>query len=82
MRKALYGQTTLEGPKCHGDRYERNTIINFVCKEGSGNGLPVFVDETDDCTYYFSWHTELACEEKVIISESGFVITTKYPFLS
>lgn len=53
------------GKRCHSDQYERNTIINFVCKEGGGNGFPVFIDETDNCTYYFSWHTQLACEEKV-----------------
>ena len=53
------------GDKCH-KVYERSTVINFVCaKEGTGNGHPVFVDETEDCTYYFSWHTELACEERV-----------------
>ena len=57
------------GTKCHAGKYERNTIINFVCaKEGTGNGYPVFVDETDNCTYYFSWHTELACEKKVLYS--------------
>jgi hypothetical protein len=53
------------GGKCHHGQYERNTIINFVCMEGVGDGRPVFVDETDDCTYMFSWHTELVCEEKV-----------------
>ncbi len=54
------------GKSCHGGKFMRNTVIHFVCgSEGTGNGHPVFVDESDDCTYYFSWHTELACEKKV-----------------
>ena len=54
------------GALCHHNNQTRNTIINFVCaKKGSGTGTPVFVVEDDDCNYFLSWHTELACERHV-----------------
>ncbi|XP_060069663.1 cation-independent mannose-6-phosphate receptor-like [Ylistrum balloti] len=53
------------GMDCHNKQYKRTTIINFVCSPTAGNGSPVFIDETDDCTYYISWHTSLACEKEV-----------------
>lgn len=43
----------------------RMTYINFVCQPGEGNGVPVFIDQSDDCIYYFDWHTQLACEKEV-----------------
>ncbi|GFR62204.1 cation-independent mannose-6-phosphate receptor-like protein, partial [Elysia marginata] len=43
----------------------RTTYINFVCQPGEGNGVPVFIDSSDDCLYYFDWHTQLACEREV-----------------
>ena len=53
------------GDRCHKNQYERNTIITFVCNRHRGMGRPVFVDETEDCTYYISWHTNLVCEKEV-----------------
>ena len=55
-----------DGKVCHHNHLPRNTVINFVCAaDGVGTGAPVFIDETDDCTYFVSWHTELACEHEV-----------------
>ncbi|OWF52457.1 cation-independent mannose-6-phosphate receptor-like [Mizuhopecten yessoensis] len=53
------------GKDCHNKMYKRTTIINFVCSQTAGEGNPVFIDESDDCTYYLSWHTSLACEKEV-----------------
>ena len=54
------------GEICRHNNLPRNTIINFVCgKKGTGVGKPMYVDESDDCTYYVSWHTELVCEKQV-----------------
>ncbi|KAL5011151.1 hypothetical protein ScPMuIL_013456 [Solemya velum] len=53
------------GDKCHDEKFERNTIISFVCSEGSGTGTPQYIDESGECTYYISWHTDLVCQEKV-----------------
>ena len=33
-------------------------------RKGS-DGVSTYVDSSDGCLYYFTWHTELACEEKV-----------------
>lgn len=55
------------GTSCHHNTFQRNTVINFVCSKDAGQGTPVFVDESDDCTYFIHWKTELACEEKVWI---------------
>ncbi|PIK43990.1 putative cation-independent mannose-6-phosphate receptor-like [Apostichopus japonicus] len=53
-----------DGTPCHNDNYKRSTVINFVCPhEHDTLGEPVFISETEDCTYYFSWHTSVACEE-------------------
>ncbi|KNC73869.1 hypothetical protein SARC_13572, partial [Sphaeroforma arctica JP610] len=40
-----------------------STLITFTCKLG-GLGEPVFVGETDECTYQFVWETELMCAQK------------------
>ncbi|XP_042908710.1 cation-independent mannose-6-phosphate receptor isoform X1 [Parasteatoda tepidariorum] len=48
------------GDECHDGRFKRNTIIEFVC--GPDVGEPQFMYETHDCTYFFSWKTELACQ--------------------
>lgn len=53
------------GTPCHQNKYQRNTVINFICKKGAGEGTPAFIDESESCTYFVYWHTELACEEKV-----------------
>ncbi|XP_036361842.1 cation-independent mannose-6-phosphate receptor isoform X1 [Octopus sinensis] len=52
------------GDKCHGGKFERNTIINFVCNPSKGIGAPVYLAESKNCTYYFSWHTDLVCEKQ------------------
>ncbi|XP_070567815.1 cation-independent mannose-6-phosphate receptor-like [Ptychodera flava] len=56
------------GDPCHSNKFTRNTILNFVCaqdKDTTDFGSPVYIDESDDCTYFFSWHTPLVCETKV-----------------
>ncbi|GAB1599449.1 cation-independent mannose-6-phosphate receptor-like [Argonauta hians] len=53
------------GDKCHQGKFERNTIINFVCNPSIGTGVPVYLAESEECTYYFSWHTNLVCEKQV-----------------
>ncbi|XP_045197868.2 cation-independent mannose-6-phosphate receptor-like isoform X2 [Mercenaria mercenaria] len=58
-------QNLTGGDRCHNGKYERNTIITFVCNGHRGIGRPMFVDETEDCTYYISWHTNLVCEEEL-----------------
>ncbi|XP_022089875.1 cation-independent mannose-6-phosphate receptor-like [Acanthaster planci] len=52
------------GAPCHNGAFTRSTVINFVCSLDRGAiGEPVFVDESEDCTYYISWHTSIVCEE-------------------
>ena len=56
------------GEVCSHSKTQRQTLISFVCDSkavADGLGKPVFVAETDDCSYYFTWHTRLACERKV-----------------
>eukprot|EP01134_Creolimax_fragrantissima_P006778 CFRG6778T1 len=48
------------GNKCK-DGKSRKSIITFVCDHKS-MGYPVFVEEEDDCSYWFEWHTAAACE--------------------
>ncbi|KAG8191169.1 hypothetical protein JTE90_011854 [Oedothorax gibbosus] len=50
------------GDKCHDGKYNRNTIMEFTC--GNGIGLPKFLYESYDCTYYFLWETQIACQHK------------------
>ncbi|XP_035222792.1 cation-independent mannose-6-phosphate receptor-like isoform X1 [Stegodyphus dumicola] len=49
-----------DGDPCHNGRFTRNTLIEFHC--GNGIGEPKFLYESHDCTYFFSWKTELACQ--------------------
>ncbi|XP_063954249.1 cation-independent mannose-6-phosphate receptor-like [Lytechinus pictus] len=52
------------GHACHNKHFNRSSVINFVCPHQQDKvGEPVFIAESDDCTYYFSWHTSLACEK-------------------
>ena len=53
------------GDICHHNDVSRTTIINFICHDGAGDGIPTYVDSSDGCVYYFDWHTELVCEEQV-----------------
>lgn len=53
------------GMQCHQGTFERNTVIQFVCGD-SDNTKPEFITESDECTYFFVWHTKLACETQVI----------------
>ncbi|XP_077977392.1 cation-independent mannose-6-phosphate receptor-like [Glandiceps talaboti] len=56
------------GDPCHNGQFNRNTIIEFVCdqdKDWTDLGSPVFISESDECTYYFSWHTPLVCEKQL-----------------
>ncbi|XP_076467139.1 cation-independent mannose-6-phosphate receptor-like [Babylonia areolata] len=54
------------GDVCHHNNVPRTSIINFICHQGAGNGVPTYVDNSDGCVYYFDWHTELVCEEQVL----------------
>lgn len=47
------------GEKCH-KIYQRSTAIFFYC-DPHPNLQPVFLKETEDCTYMFEWHTPFAC---------------------
>ncbi|XP_062610067.1 cation-independent mannose-6-phosphate receptor-like [Saccostrea cucullata] len=64
------------GDKCHNGQFERNVIISFICSLDAGRGHPEFIAETEDCTYQFVWHTDLACEEQVMCSveKDGYTI--------
>lgn len=60
------------GDMCHHNGMARRTIVNFVCTHlGSGSdelpalGRPQF-DMENDCSYFMSWHTSLACQNKVV----------------
>uniref|UniRef100_A0A667ZHY3 Insulin-like growth factor 2 receptor n=1 Tax=Myripristis murdjan TaxID=586833 RepID=A0A667ZHY3_9TELE len=48
------------GDVCH-KIYHRSTEIYFSCHPDMHPGAPVFLRETSDCTYMFSWRTALAC---------------------
>ncbi|KFM62274.1 Cation-independent mannose-6-phosphate receptor, partial [Stegodyphus mimosarum] len=48
------------GDLCHNGHFTRNTVIEFHC--GNGIGEPKFLYKSHDCTYFFSWKTELACQ--------------------
>uniref|UniRef100_A0A670YH54 Insulin like growth factor 2 receptor n=1 Tax=Pseudonaja textilis TaxID=8673 RepID=A0A670YH54_PSETE len=47
------------GDICH-KVYRRSTAIFFYC-DPNPNLQPVFLKETEDCTYMFEWHTPFAC---------------------
>ncbi|KJE92774.1 hypothetical protein, variant 2 [Capsaspora owczarzaki ATCC 30864] len=49
-----------DGQSCHSGQFNRSTVISFTCARGQV-GAPVFVDETDDCSYLFTWATDAAC---------------------
>ncbi|GIY45748.1 hypothetical protein CDAR_543892 [Caerostris darwini] len=49
-----------DGDACHNGHFQRNTLIEFHC--GPGIGEPKFLFESYDCSYYFSWKTEFACQ--------------------
>nr|XP_006818196.1 PREDICTED: cation-independent mannose-6-phosphate receptor-like [Saccoglossus kowalevskii] len=56
------------GDPCPDNKYHRNSIFSFICNQDGdiGNlGVPVYLDDTDECTYYFSWHTPLVCENYI-----------------
>lgn len=60
--------TYQHGDICHGI-YERSTVLEFLCDDTAGTGHPVFVNETDDCTYIFHWYSNLACLPRVVDME-------------
>lgn len=64
-RKISYnnGVITLKyssGSPCHNNQFNRSTVITFTCARGVV-GAPVFVQETLDCSYIFTWATDAAC---------------------
>ena len=50
------------GDVCHG-KYERSTVITFVCNKTDGG--PKFQYESEECAYNFQWKTPHACEREV-----------------
>ena len=55
------------GDDCHHVKKKRETIISFVCSSNYSSqdfGRPVFIYE-NDCVYYMTWHTSVACESQV-----------------
>lgn len=63
-------QSLTGGARCHNNQFERSTIISFICNQHHGVGRPVFMGESDDCTYYIAWHTDLVCEDQVRVHPS------------
>uniref|UniRef100_T1JC95 MRH domain-containing protein n=1 Tax=Strigamia maritima TaxID=126957 RepID=T1JC95_STRMM len=62
--------------------FNRSTIIQFICSPGSGKGEISFMEETNNCTYYFIWHTELACENRVhCMADSGSHVIDLSPLM-
>ena len=54
------------GDVCQQNSAHRSTIVNFVCAPaGVGHGSPRFDGERTHCSYFVSWHTELACTQSV-----------------
>lgn len=53
------------GEKCN-DNLDRSTIITFVCgAENATEGPQLVFDDTEQCIYFISWYTELACEKRI-----------------
>ena len=46
----------------------RTVLISFLCDALASDetSQPVFVDETNDCTYVFQWNTPAACAPKPV----------------
>lgn len=54
------------GAMCHRVVKPRMTAITFICAVGAGKGKPQFIGENrEGCSYFFSWHTDLACDREV-----------------
>ena len=51
------------GALCHHNNQNRSTVITFVC--AANPKAPEVLGESDDCTYYITWETRLACEKEV-----------------
>ena len=67
------------GARCHNDKFEPTTVIDFVCGvRERGEGEPVFITEDANCTYFLSWHTDLACSSEVS-SKCLFILL--FPFI-
>nr|CAB3255509.1 cation-independent mannose-6-phosphate receptor [Phallusia mammillata] len=76
-----------DGAVCEADnKYKQSTTISFVCHRSTAPHLqqpttpatsPVYVGEDKKtCSYYFSWHTHLACELQypcAVVSMEGLV---------
>lgn len=60
----------VDGTKCHNGKYSRTTQVAFVCDDNAHDASTdttsqlKFVQEYDDCKYYFEFHTPLACEKR------------------
>ncbi len=57
------------GETCHTTE-TRNTLIQFVCSPNSGDGEPVYIGETDTCTYQIYWPTAVVCEGEVSVADA------------
>ncbi|BFZ10294.1 hypothetical protein BsWGS_13333 [Bradybaena similaris] len=65
------------GDVCDTSKAARSTYINFVCAPGAGAGLPVFIDQSANCLYYFDWHTQLVCETELaceVTTDAGYTL--------
>lgn len=53
------------GEKCR-ENINRSTIITFVCgAEEVTEGPKSVYDDTEECIYFITWYTELACEKRI-----------------
>ena len=69
------------GEVCRHNNRSRSSIINFACASTGGSNQPQFITEDDDCTYFFSWHTSLACRNEVSVSLCSICISMFYLYL-
>nr|XP_014346456.1 PREDICTED: cation-independent mannose-6-phosphate receptor [Latimeria chalumnae] len=56
------------GDSCPGNpNLKHSSVFSFVCKsDAEANSGPVHVSSDEKtCTHYFSWHTQLVCEQQV-----------------
>ena len=66
-KQLMYKDGTLQlkyvgGDDCHNKKYNRTTIMYFICDHNPGpNYVPRYLKEDFDCTYMFEWRTHLAC---------------------
>ncbi|KAG0264800.1 Cation-independent mannose-6-phosphate receptor CI-MPR [Mortierella polycephala] len=62
-----------DGDDCpNAQYYKKSTLIRFVCDTSvNGQGNPYLISNNNDCSYWFEWHTPLACSVDRPSSGSG-----------